>query len=69
MKPGKFREMSDEELKEKIYGIQEEIFNLRFQQSSGEAKNPLRIRELRRDVARVKTILNERSKGINIGGK
>jgi len=40
--------------------LQTQLFKLRFQQSAGQAENPQRIREVRRDLARVKTILNEK---------
>ncbi len=60
MKPDKWRELDDEELRERASQLREEIFNLRFQLSQGMAKNPLRIRMARRDLSRVQTILRER---------
>jgi large subunit ribosomal protein L29 len=59
MKPSKWRELSEEELRGKARALSEEIFNLRFQIATGMAKNPLRIREARRDLARVQTVLRE----------
>jgi large subunit ribosomal protein L29 len=60
MKAAKWRDLSDDELKQRARELTEEIFNLRFQLSMGVAKNPSRVREARRDLARAKTILHER---------
>ena len=54
------RELSNEEILSKIEESKEELFNLRFQQATGSLEKPSRIRELRRLVARMKTILRER---------
>ena len=61
MKATKWREMSEDELKDKGKELAEELFNLRFQLSMGVAKNPSRIGEARRDLARIQTILRERT--------
>ena len=60
MKATKWREMSEDELKDKGKELAEELFNLRFQLSMGVAKNPSRVQQARRDLARAKTILRER---------
>jgi large subunit ribosomal protein L29 len=60
MKPGKWRDLSDDEIDQKTRELSEEIFNLRFQLSMGVAKNPSRLREARRDLARARTIQRER---------
>lgn len=60
MKPEEIRELSNEELERKVEDLKEELFNLRFQMATGQLDNPLRIREVRRDIARVKTVLRER---------
>ena len=60
MKAAKWRDLSDDELNQRTRELAEEIFNLRFQLSMGVAKNPSRLREARRDLARAKTILHER---------
>lgn len=60
MKPEQIREKSDGELVQLRDDLQEELFNLRFQLSSRQLENPLRIRSVRRDLARVKTIMQER---------
>ena len=63
MKPTKWRDLTDEELQLQMRGLTEELFNLRFQMAMGLAKNPARVRQARRDLARGKTILRERSGG------
>ncbi|MBR2840763.1 MAG: 50S ribosomal protein L29 [Bacilli bacterium] len=60
MKISELRELSDKELKEKISQCKAELFNLRFSQATGSLEQPSRIRELRKAVARMKTILRER---------
>ena len=54
-----FRAKSADELNEQLTGMKKEQFNLRFQRANGQAENTGRIRVLRRDIARVQTILNE----------
>ena len=60
MKAAKWRDLSDDELAQKAHELSEEIFNLRFQLSMGVAKNPSRIGQARRDLARAYTIRRER---------
>jgi len=60
MKAGKWRDLSDDELRQKARELSEEIFNLRFQLSMGMAKNPSRLGQARRDLARATTVLRER---------
>lgn len=62
MKMERIREMTEDELKQNMQELQEELFNLRFQISTGQAGNPLRMRMIRRDVARIKTFIHERAK-------
>ena len=54
------RQKSDDELKDQLIDWRKEQFNLRFQAASGQLENTARFRELRRDIARIKTLLNER---------
>ncbi|MGH7353666.1 MAG: 50S ribosomal protein L29 [Candidatus Rokuibacteriota bacterium] len=61
MKPEKWREKSDDELREEMRGLSDEIYKLRFQLAMGVAKNPSRVGQVRRDVARIQTILRERA--------
>ncbi|PYM37325.1 MAG: 50S ribosomal protein L29 [Candidatus Rokuibacteriota bacterium] len=60
MKAAKWRDLSDEELQQKARELSEEVFNLRFQLSMGMAKNPSRLSQARRDLARAFTVLRER---------
>ena len=62
MKAASWREMSGEDLEQKVKELTEELFNLRFQLSMGVAKNPSRVQQARRDLARAKTILRERQR-------
>lgn len=60
MKANELRELTSEELEHKLSDLKEELFNLRFQNATAQLDNPARIREVRRSIARVKTILHER---------
>ena len=60
MKIEELRKLSTEELQNKIKESKEELFNLRFQQATGNLEKPSRLRDLRRQVARMKTIIRER---------
>jgi large subunit ribosomal protein L29 len=60
MKAAKWRELSEDEVRQKAGELGEEMFNLRFQLSMGVAKNPARVRQARRDRARALTVLRER---------
>ena len=60
MKTNEIRKLSTEEINKKIAESKEELFNLRMKQATGNLENPGRIKELRKTVARSKTILRER---------
>ena len=60
MKTNEIRKLSTEEINKKIAESKEELFNLRMKQATGSLENPSRIHELRKTVARLKTILRER---------
>ena len=60
MKTNEIRKLSTEEINTKIAESKEELFNLRMKQATGNLENPGRIKELRKTVARLKTILRER---------
>jgi len=62
MKAEEVRAMSDEELQGKLMELKKEQFNLRFQQASGQLENTARIRQVRRDIARIKTEQTARRK-------
>ena len=61
------RELSEAELEQKARELREEVFNLRFQVSMAMAKNPARIGQARRELARVQTLLRERALGLRRG--
>ncbi len=59
-KVAEFHELSDEQLLERLESNKEEIFNLRFQLATGQLDNPMRIKTVRHDVARILTVLRQR---------
>jgi large subunit ribosomal protein L29 len=61
MKPNEIRELTDNELVERLKALKAELFNLRFQHATMQLENPMRIRQVKKDIARVHTILTERS--------
>ncbi len=63
MKPNEIREMSVEDLQAKIDELMRERFNLRFRSATESIENPMRFRDLRRDIARMQTILREKANG------
>ncbi len=60
MKPDKVREMGLDELRTKERELSEQLFRLRVQKSLGQLDNAIKLREIRRDIARVKTVLREK---------
>ena len=59
MKASEMRDLSAEELREKLNEVAEEQFNLRFQHGTGQLENTMRLGEVKRDIARIKTVLRE----------
>ena len=60
MKAETLRELSTEELNKKVVELKEELFNLRFQMSTGQLENPMQLKQIRKDIARAKTVIRER---------
>lgn len=60
MKVNKLRDLSTAELEKKVVSLKEELFNLRFQMATGQLENPMKIKEIRKDIAKAKTVLRER---------
>ena len=60
MKATEIRELTEAELRQRMQDTQKELFNLRVQQSYGQLEKSSRIRELRRDVARISTVISQR---------
>ncbi len=65
MKAKELRNLTNEELEQKLSELKEKLFNLRFQNATVQLDNPVRIREVRKDIARVKTVIRECELGIN----
>jgi large subunit ribosomal protein L29 len=66
-RPGDLRGKTADELDEQLLLLGKEIFNLRFQRASGQLENTARVRQARRDIARIKTILGERRRQASAG--
>ncbi len=64
MKAKEIRQMSGNELDSRLLELKTELFNLRFQLATGQLDNPIMIKSVRKDIARVKTIIKERELGI-----
>ena len=62
MKASEIRDMSLEEMTEKLQALKEELFNLRFQLAANQLENSARIRAVKKDIARVKTFMNAATK-------
>ncbi|MFD0980359.1 50S ribosomal protein L29 [Tropicimonas aquimaris] len=61
MNANELRDQTPDQLREKLIDLKKEAFNLRFQQATGAMENTARMRQVRRNVARVKTVLNEKA--------
>ncbi len=61
MDANELREKTPDQLRDELANLKKEAFNLRFQQATGQLENTARMRSVRRDAARVKTILNEKA--------
>lgn len=64
MKADELRNLSSAELVSQVDQLKDELFNLRFQLATGQLENPMRIRQVRKDIARAKTVLRQRELGI-----
>ena len=62
MKVSELKDLAVEELQRKEQDLRKELFNLRFQQATGEIENPMRIRAIKKDIARVLTVAEEKKK-------
>ncbi len=61
MNASELRDKTPDQLRDELVNLKKEAFNLRFQQAGGTMENTARMREVRRDVARVKTVLNQKA--------
>lgn len=65
MKVNEIRDLTTAEIEEKVKSLKEELFNLRFQLATGQLENTARIREVKKSIARMKTIIRERELSVN----
>ena len=65
MMANEIRDLTTAEVEQKVKSLKEELFNLRFQLATGQLENTTRIREVRKAIARMKTIIRERELGVN----
>ncbi|MGI6633085.1 MAG: 50S ribosomal protein L29 [Bacillota bacterium] len=63
MKVQEIRDLNDKDLEKKLDDLKEELFNLRFQMTTGQLDNVMRLREVKRSIARVKTVQRQRELG------
>lgn len=61
MKANELRDLNVAELQEKLLGQKKELFNLRFQLATGQLENPIQIRNVKKDIARINTIITEKT--------
>ncbi|WP_232699803.1 50S ribosomal protein L29 [Brevibacillus daliensis] len=64
MKANEYRNQTTAEIEQNVSSLKEELFNLRFQLATGQLENTARIKQVRKDIARAKTILRQRELGI-----
>lgn len=69
MKANELRDMTDEELIERLRETRKQLFNLRFQQATGQLDNPRKLRLVRQDIARILTVQNQRQSGEAAGSE
>ncbi|ENH97787.1 50S ribosomal protein L29 [Gracilibacillus halophilus YIM-C55.5] len=67
MKANEIRELTTAEIEQNIQSLKEELFNLRFQLATGQLENTARLREVRKSIARMKTVIRERELSVNNG--
>ncbi|MDP4169078.1 MAG: 50S ribosomal protein L29 [Bacillota bacterium] len=65
MKANELRDLTTAEIEQKVKSLKEELFNLRFQLATGQLENTARIREVRKGIARMKTVIRERENSFN----
>jgi len=61
MKVKEIRELSADEMNQKLASLKEELFNLRFQLATGQLENPMRIKDIKKTIARIKTVQREQA--------
>lgn len=66
MKASEIRELSRSELETKISEVKKNLFNLKFQKASGQLNNPMKVKNLKRDVAKIETVAREQELGLKV---
>ncbi len=66
MSAADLRQKTEDELKDAILALRKEAFNMRFQRANGQLENTAHVRKVRRSIAQLKTILNEKKAGLNV---
>ena len=69
MKIKEIRELTNDELNARLVAVKSELFNLRFQNATGNLANPMLLNSLKKDIAKIKTVLTERELNINNSNK
>ncbi len=69
MKAGEVRDLTPDQLQDKLSELKKEQFNLRFQKATGQLENTTRVRQVRRDIARISTVLNVSKKTVDADSK
>lgn len=69
MKISEIKEQNKEELETKLADIKKTLFNLKFQKATGQIESPVKIRNLRKDIARIKTLIREKELNAKTGSK
>jgi len=69
MKANELRELSKTELESKITDIKKNMFNLKFQKASGQLDSPMKIKNFKKDIAKIETVLREQELGLSIAVK
>ena len=64
MKIADFRSQTDDELRDQLHELKKESLNLRFQRASGQLEGTARIRQVRREIAQVRTVMSERNRNV-----
>ena len=64
MKMEKIRELTNSDLEKELLKMKNELFNLRFQHVTGQLENPLRMKDVKRDIARIKTVIREKERSV-----
>lgn len=68
MKAKSLKDLSTQELNNKLVDLKQELFNLRFQHATGQLENPMKIKNVKRDIARINTVIREQELSAQVAG-